>query len=1743
MAQIAWTTTAGDLGTYAELNEFSYQLEADNPLTSELTYRVISGELPPGIQLYLNGLLYGIPNITTPGDITARIFKFTVRASNTANQIADRTFSIAINGIVPPTLNTTAESLGLFFDSDYINLQLLYTETNPGTTLQWSITNGQLPLGLSLTQTGKILGFAEAPPAGGPAGTAAWDIGKYDEFVWDFEGATLSRTYQFTVRLFDGILSVERSYRITIFAKSFFRTDNILITADTTVFTADRDGYQYPTITTDPTELTSVRQDRAFAFQFKAYYANPNTPVYWRIVGDGPAVFDMGAPPVPDEQGNSYELSPYDEKGYDQTNLSLPPGLILDKETGWLTGTIGAVTENKSTYTFNIAAYVEIPVSATVVSIRQSTIITYTLDILQDVDHYVVWNTASDLGSIVNGEVSTLAISAETNKGFPLTFKVESGRYSRMPQGLLLLESGLLSGRTTFDFYSMDRNATRVNFDDGTTRFDSSYTFAITAVDATGFVFDTKEFTITVQNVNVRPYENLYMRALLSPALRERWRTTINDPALVTNDMVYRPSDPYFGMSKDIKFLAAPGITASASQDYIEAITQYHSNKKINFSTLKLAIAYDNNLDPMYEVIYLEVLDYNAAAASTRSSSLTQYTVNRISDSGLIEVTAGAGDVDDYGIINEGLFGSTDLGAVDIGLANSNQATALSNSFGNMLGAVVDRLGYEYQGALPTWMVSIQPESGNSIGFVRAVVLGYLKPGQGKKLLFRYKSSLEASGFGLTAVMNQYSFVADRYQWDRSLSINYNPTTKKFNTAKTTTFDRIPSIGIVDEGPWAQKVSGTTYNLNAIDYGDGEYVAVGDNATIITSRGGDTWSQVSQIINLEYNAGIAMTALVGSTEFNFAYGTNFSLGDQLLSQGAYSSSAPSFITDITDYIRLSLPVTGNIPSGTVIEFKRFDGTTFDLWSNVFVANAGRNVIFDSISTVDRGYSLQIKGIDTANVANVTINNTGTNTITLSKPLTNLIPASTRITFDDLTGNVANLITSTTALQGATTLVFGDSTANVKLNSFARISNIALGTYAQALNTNVSVTESSLANIEIGRTLYFASVITSDAFVGDTTINFSSTDKIGVGSAVFGESVVSQTTTTATWPTLSSAGTSLTITIPTNDILGTYPFVGMITTGYQLPESTVTAVTTSNDDTLILVEFDSTTVTGNPKRTKTANVTSVTGTTSTLFGVTSIGNLKLNDYIYSANISIASRVQITNIFANTKITIGTIDPGHVISAGESVTFQTPAALEFASPTIVPTGTVISSKTATSITLSSPLITDVRAGFDPLLKFGLGEVQLNYVLYTGSSWLAVGTKGLILERSNNVWTQIYALPYGDLTGIAYNPSTPSWIVIGTEGLVARSIDFETWTPISIGVAETLRSIEFHYNADQGIALFVAVGDNGTIISSADDGLTWSIDNTVTTENIRSVKFFNDHWIAVGDRGIVLISELGSVWELYNSGFKYNLNDITFINNQYFAIGNKGSILESNDPTTTWNLRLSNQSADLYSIANNSRDPVVVGNAGLVLVQADSYTVDWAVRGVSFEMFNFSSLKDLARRGYPVAQGDTLIFAQQEGFDPTIYKGDSYKNDGWNNYTEVFDSETSALNYDSSGYDAISVIPGYVENLLDSTVANQRGGVWQVAVNDYGNVYLEFVRPVALNQILTVITESSKLVYDPQIASSNNVPAYRLLNNTVNNSTNSTTFDVNSTRFSNPRDTYLADPNTYHKYLKFPSTGVLQ
>jgi len=61
---------------------------------------------------------------------------------------------------------------------------------------------------------------------------------------------------------------------------------------------------------------------------------------------------------------------------------------------------------------------------------------------------------------------------------------------------------------------------------------------------------------------------------------------------------------------------------------------------------------------------------------------------------------------------------------------------------------------------------------------------------------------------------------------------------------------------------------------------------------------------------------------------------------------------------------------------------------------------------------------------------------------------------------------------------------------------------------------------------------------------------------------------------------------------------------------------------------------------------------------------------------------------------------------------------------------------------------------------------------------------------------------------------------YVAVGDNGLIKVSSDGYTWTPHTSGVTENLNGVT--YNADAGI--WIAVGDNNTILTSVNNGVTW-------------------------------------------------------------------------------------------------------------------------------------------------------------------------------------------------------------------------------------------------------------------------------------------------------------------------------
>jgi len=642
----------------------------------------------------------------------------------------------------------------------------------------------------------------------------------YQELPYDYSTSlSTNKNYTFTVQVFDGAKYDTQTYTIKVISKGSWSSDNAINTIDDNIITTDADQLYVPIITTAVTSLPNVRENSNFAFKFSAidYY---NTPaLYWSS---------------PDMSGN--------------TNIAnLIPGLTLDSTTGWLSGHIGNQTDYKQTYTFYVTAANNTPgtsvITATYIAggysntnlivnsttgIRagmyvQSNVYTnsqqvlrvfsanntleissvaagtpagnitfngtltsapveYQLTVLGDVNNKIVWDTDSLVGTIVNGSVSELTIDAHstlyvdeaTTPGKEMVYKIVHGTAGdgsaitdagydtpmkvSLPQGLELLPSGHIAGRASFRHFQLDAGTTSI--DGSRTNFDTIYTFTVQAESVDQTVSDEKTFTIKVSNLYETPYENLYMKALTTLEQRRLFNDILKDPTeggLFPDDLIYRLDDPNFGKSKDIKFLAVPGVAPSSLGDYISAMQKNFQNKTIKFSEIKTAIATDpnNNYAIKYEVVYADIVDpFNPDNADVAIETNLYSTVNHIANPYY------GPDGTEYHILNP-------------------------NTFDNMETRISQNLGYSAQGVIPDWMTSVQ-EDKTVLGFKRAIVLAYTKPGAAKKIAWRVQNK------GIT--LDTINFTADRYVLDNILSAYYNVPSANFDSSRQTTFDYLTLV-------------------------------------------------------------------------------------------------------------------------------------------------------------------------------------------------------------------------------------------------------------------------------------------------------------------------------------------------------------------------------------------------------------------------------------------------------------------------------------------------------------------------------------------------------------------------------------------------------------------------------------------------------------------------------------------------------------------------------------------------------------------------------------------------------------------------------------------------------------------------------------------------------------------------------------------------------------------------------------
>jgi len=743
MTAPVWTTPR-NLGIAEENSYLEFQLSAASD-TPSISYSFVSGNLATGLAVTHTGLLVGVPVAVSDADYHS---EFTVRATDGRGQITDRRFQLLVSAVEPPTILTSVYRIGTYYDGTMLSYQLEARDDNPVGTLNWRLVHGTLPPGVVLTNNGILDGYLyknHDRPIGYATGwdNSIWDKQNFD----DLPEENFYTDYQFTVEVSDGLQQSRKSFMIRVVSQDVLTADGLVADAsrsnvDEVYLTVDNIDQHMPFINNVTGPLTQIRagvvRERSnFAFKFDATDIDGD-PVNYTITS-------------PDDQGFDQDGDTgFDSDVFDGSTYPMPVQMGLDRDTGWYTGHLQPQITHEKNYTFQV--YPGKLDFKHPHGYRK----TVQLHVLGAYSQTIVWRTASDLGSIDCGSVSGLSVSAVSTTGAKLVYRIKPNSNSRTPQGIVLLPDGMLSGRASFKHFNIDGADT--TFDSAHTTIDQVYKFTVVAETQDRSAYEERTFTLTVNQFDSKPYENLYLNGFPNAAQRRLFESVMASENIFPTDSIYRPADPWFGKANQLKFLFMTGLNTVDLDRYYTALSRNHYTKTVMLGDAHVAYALDDRYNILYEVVYLDVIDPMEGTDPVNGNPA--YPAQTIS----------LADRKNFYVANGVTY-----------------RELTPNGLGNMRQQIANTIGVYDSSILPQWMTCIQPDSANPgkylspIGYIPAVVLAYAVPGAGKLIAYRLKQA----DFNF----NRIEFSTDRYLLDDYLSENFDLASGKFLPGTETTFD------------------------------------------------------------------------------------------------------------------------------------------------------------------------------------------------------------------------------------------------------------------------------------------------------------------------------------------------------------------------------------------------------------------------------------------------------------------------------------------------------------------------------------------------------------------------------------------------------------------------------------------------------------------------------------------------------------------------------------------------------------------------------------------------------------------------------------------------------------------------------------------------------------------------------------------------------------------------------------------
>ncbi len=804
MAQPIWNTPLGSLGSFPTLIHIDVLVVAMPvfPGTS-VTYALLSGALPSGLVLTTHGLIHGTPSLVS----VATTSTFTVRVTDNLGNLRDRTFGITVIGSAIPQITTPSGTLLSQYDSVWTQIQIEYSNPDASNVVLVELKEGVLPPGLKMSDQGLISGYPLPP-------TDSISMPLATTFATAAESATNSISCFSTNAFFEGrAVTFSGTPFSTIVIGTTYYIKNIL---NSTSFTVSQTQFGNTFSLTDDTGVmnvtlptTSVGEPtvRTYSFilkltsnlggNFVSYNIDvinqrapvpigPGRPANSRIptiLNTRPLNINVSGsdqyfgyyilPPVPPTQyakigtvGSSnffaFKVIGHD---FDGNTLSysysgLPAFLNGDSNTGWITGVPSLAAPGISKYTFKVAVYKRDYPGIF------SDFFNFTFNLSYDITGVVTWVTGSDLGTLFNGQVSNLKVTALSDIG--LEYRIIAGA---LPPNMSVSSDGEILGR-------VPDQPTSVWLSVGES---TVFTFTVETFSTIfPVVSSTKEFTLTVLQEFSEATDIVYCKA--TPSVHDRLiiDSLLTNTTLIPDEMLYRPNDVYFGKATNITYEHMYGVFAANLEKYLQAVMISHYWRNITLGEIKTAVARNATGEIVYEVVYSQIID-------------------DIQSKELSETTTGFNDEDPPWVIwntpinlNLGpwytsitdIFTSYELilgQEYYTSLTPGYIRTVYPNSLLNMRNRVAEVVGQEYNAKmLPLWMTS-QQRDGGTLGYTQSWVICYTKPNPtGTSFAETIKNNIQTSN-GTPASMlwphtlNEINFRIDRITVDKSETYNYIP--------------------------------------------------------------------------------------------------------------------------------------------------------------------------------------------------------------------------------------------------------------------------------------------------------------------------------------------------------------------------------------------------------------------------------------------------------------------------------------------------------------------------------------------------------------------------------------------------------------------------------------------------------------------------------------------------------------------------------------------------------------------------------------------------------------------------------------------------------------------------------------------------------------------------------------------------------------------------------------------------------